>query len=244
MRTLLWSVLIVIAVLGVSSAVYTCGYHQEEMEYVLTDDVIVAAAHREAADPSTLEGKVHTLPTHIKPGRLSELFNDTNALQLEAARANGIEPISDLRSAYRLKRPIVHITTSDVYYIDSMTYALPYLVPKAATLLHDIGKAFQDTIKARGGKDYRIRVNSLLRTEYTVRKLRRRNRAATEQSCHLFATTFDVSWAKFDCMDESFPVSLESLKNILAEIIYDFREQGRCYAIYERKQGCFHITVR
>ena len=37
--------------------------------------------------------------------------------------------------------------------------------------------------------------------------------------------------------------SLEDLKNILAEIIYDQREKGRCYAMFER-QGCFHITVK
>lgn len=244
MRTLLWSFLIVASVLVVSSAVYTCGYHQEEAEYILTDDIIVAASNVKASEHSSDDGSEHSIPTHIKPGRLTEIFNDTNALQLEAARANGISPITDIKSAFKLKRPIVQLSSCDVYYIDSMKYALPFLVPKAANLLHDIGQAFQDTIKARGGKGYRIRVNSLLRTEYTVSKLRKRNSAATEQSCHLYGTTFDISWTKFDCLDNSFRINLESLKNILAEIVYDFKESGKCYAIYERKQGCFHITVR
>ena len=39
-------------------------------------------------------------------------------------------------------------------------------------------------------------------------------------------------------------VSLEDLKNILAEVVQDFRQRGRCYAIFERKSGCLHITVR
>ena len=39
--------------------------------------------------------------------------------------------------------------------------------------------AFADTIKARGNADYRIRVTSLLRTDYSVNKLQKRNRAAT-----------------------------------------------------------------
>lgn len=230
--------------MGISSAIYTCDYQQEDPQYVLYDDVVTAATHSNAAVHSTDNGDEHVLQTHLKPGRLSVLFNDTNALQLQAAKANGINPITDIQSAFHLKRHIQHIRTCNEYYVDSMKYALPYLVPKAAALLHDIGKAFQDTIIARGGKGYRIRVNSALRTDYTVRMLRKRNRSATENSCHLYGTTFDVSWTKFDCLDESYKVSLESLKNILAEIIYDLREKKRCYAIYEAKQGCFHITVR
>ena len=244
MRNLLWTLLIVGAVLGISSAIYTCDYHQEDPQYVLYDDVLTATTHSNATVHDTDNGDEHVLQTHLKPGRLSVLFNDTNALQLQAAKANGIDPITDIQSAFHLKRHIQQIHTCQEYYVDSMKYALPYLVPKAAALLHDIGKAFQDTIIARGGKGYRIRVNSALRTDYTVRKLRKRNRSATENSCHLYGTTFDVSWTKFDCLDESYKVSLESLKNILAEIIYDLREQQRCYAIYEKKQGCFHITVR
>lgn len=245
MRTLLWSLIIVVAVLAVSSSVYTCGYQQDRLEYVLTDEMIVTNSNLKASEHATDNGDEHVMQTHIKPGRLTGLFNDSNAMQLEAARANGVDPITDVRSAFKLKRPIVRLYTCDVYYIDStMKYAHPYLVPKAANLLHEIGKAFQDTIKARGGKGYRIRVNSLLRTEHTVAKLRKRNAAATEQSCHLYGTTFDISWTKFDCLDDSYRISLESLKNILAEIVYNFREANRCYAIYERKQGCFHITVR
>lgn len=244
MRTLLWLVGIVLTVLVISSAIYTCDYREEDPKYVLYDDIIKASEHTNATLHATDNGDEHVLQTRLKAGRLATIFNDTNAVQLEAAKANGIDPITDLKSAYHLKRPIQRIYTCNEYYVDSMKYALPYLVPKAATLLHDIGKAFHDTIVARGGKGYRIRVNSVLRTEHTVRMLRKRNRSATENSCHLYGTTFDVSWTKFDCLDESYKVSLESLKNILAEIIYDMREKKRCYAIYEKKQGCFHITVR
>ena len=59
-----------------------------------------------------------------------------------------------------------------------------------------------------------------------------------------YGTTFDISWVKFDCLDPSMVISLEDLKNILAEVVQDFRKRGRCYAIFERKSGCLHITVR
>lgn len=177
-------------------------------------------------------------------GRLREVFNDTNDIQLPAAMANGITPINDLRGAYQLKRPIQRIYSCDEFVLDSMWMSMPYLVPKAVQLLKDIGKAFQDTVRSRGGGSYRIKATSALRTEYSVSRLRRRNRNASDQSCHRYGTTFDISWTKFDCMDTTQIASLEDLKNILAEVIHDLRQQGRCYAIYERRQGCFHITVR
>ena len=128
--------------------------------------------------------------------------------------------------------------------LDDLSASVPYLVPKAAQLLKEIGYAFQDSVKKRGGKAYRIKVTSVTRTVYSVSKLMRRNRAATENSCHRYGTTVDISWVKFDCMDPSMVISLEDLKNILAEVVLDFRRQDRCYAIFERKSGCLHITVR
>ncbi|MBQ7690692.1 MAG: hypothetical protein IJT30_05835 [Muribaculaceae bacterium] len=190
------------------------------------------------------DSTVHRMTTHVPPGRLKELFNDTNDLQLSAAQRHGIHPITGIATAYRITKPLVRLSTCDAYAVNNMHYSLPYLVPRAARLLHDIGQAFRDTIKARGGREYRIKVTSTLRTDYRVARLKRRNRSATEQSCHRYGTTFDVSWTNFDCRDSSYVVSEEDLKNILAEIIWDKRQQGRCYAIFERKQGCFHITVR
>ncbi len=189
------------------------------------------------------EGVVH-IPTYIIPGRLRDIFNDSNELQLTAARANGFSPIGDLRSAYTLSQPVMKVATCDDFFVDSLSMSMPFLVPKALQLLHDIGRTFSDTVRVRGGREQRLRVTSLTRTENNVKRLRRRNRAATEQSCHRYGTTFDISWTRFDARDSSYIVSLEDLKNILAEVVYDFRRQGRCYAIFERRQGCFHITVR
>ena len=190
------------------------------------------------------DADIHRLPTYIEQRPLKEIFNDSNALQLEAAEKNGFKPVSSLREAYNIDRPLVRIFSCDAYMLDDLSASVPYLVPKAAQLLKEIGYAFQDTIKKRGGKAYRIKVTSVTRTVYSVSKLIRRNRAATENSCHRYGTTFDISWVKFDCMDPSMVISLEDLKNILAEVVLDFRRQDRCYAIFERKSGCLHITVR
>ena len=215
-------------------------------EDALTDTLVTA--HPRAATAGTVDFspdvEIHHMPTYIVPGRLRDIFLDTNDLQLPAAIRNGIDPITDLHSAWHTKRPLQRIYSCDEYMLDTLTMSLPYLVPRAAQLLKDIGRDFQDTIRTRGGKDYRIRVTSLLRTDHSVARLKRRNRSATEQSCHRYGTTFDISWVKFDCLDSTHVISLEDLKNILAEIVYNQRQRGRCYAIYERRQGCFHITVK
>ena len=188
--------------------------------------------------------EIHRLPTYIEQRPLKEIFNDSNALQLIAAEANGFKPVNSLSEAYHIDRPLIRIFSCDAYMLDDLSASVPYLVPKAAQLLKEIGYAFKDSIRQRGGKDYRIKVTSVTRTVYSVSKLMRRNRAATENSCHRYGTTFDISWVKFDCLDPTMVISLEDLKNILAEVVLDFRRQNRCYAIFERKSGCLHITVR
>ena len=36
----------------------------------------------------------------------------------------------------------------------------------------------------------------------------------------------------------------DTLKWVLSEVLKDLRKQGRCHIKYEKRQGCFHITVR
>ena len=177
-------------------------------------------------------------------GLFSFLFCDTNDLQITAAEANGVGIISSLHSTYHLTQPLVKIETCDAYIVDSLYFSMPFLVPKAALLLRDIAVAFSDTVRARCGQECRIHVTSLTRSDYTVKRLVRRNRNASVNSCHRYATTFDISWINFESLDPRHILNEGDMKNVLAEILYDLREQGRCYVMWERKQNCFHITVR
>lgn len=238
-KFLLTSLMLIATIVAVSSCTHSD--NDGQVKYVLSDDTPLDTA---AAPKLSKGGPVHEMKSRIVDGRLKDIFNDSNHTQLRAAAANGIDPIVDLRSAFYLKRPLVKLHTCKLYYVATMKDSAPYLVPKAANLLKQIATAFADTIVARGGKAYRLRVTSMLRTDYSVAQLQQRNRNATSQSCHRYGTTFDISWSKFDCMDPSYQISQESLKNILAEIIYDFRSRGKCYAIFETRQGCFHVTVR
>ena len=176
-------------------------------------------------------------------GPLWKVFNDSNYLQLQTARNIGIEPISDLSNSYFMKRPIVKVESNEFYHIDSLRHSLPYLVPEAAALLHDIGINFIDSLHARGGDSYTIKVTSLLRTPETVGRLRRVNINATDSSTHQFATTFDISYTNFYCLDEGRQINQGDLKNLLGEVLLDLKKQDRCLVKYEHKTGCFHITA-
>ena len=175
------------------------------------------------------DSTVHTVRVRYI-GSLARIFNDKNDVQIVAAERNGITPIYTLHDAYSIDRPLVRVSTCDEFYLDT---------------LKDIGRAFSDTIKARtGGKNYRIRVTSLLRTAKSVKMLRRRNRNASDNSAHQYGTTFDISYIRFMPGQSDYRLNDECMKNVLGEVLNDLRNRGRCYVKFERKQSCFHITVR
>ena len=149
-----------------------------------------------------------------------------------------------LADAWHATRPLLPVRSCAEYYIDELKHSYPYLVPEAAALLHDIGAAFNDSLAARGGGAYRMKVTSLLRTPATVSRLRRVNRNATAESTHTFGTTFDISYSRFICDSDTLGRTFEDLKNLLGEVLLDFKNQGRCYVKMERRQACFHITAR
>ncbi len=241
-------------------------YTSELLNMAESDSLIYADAQDEIEDeermPDTIsatvdeeQDEVHIIPVDSMPpggkrirvrmlGSLRKVFNDSNYIHLGVARKYGITPIMKLSDAWNLKVPVIRVVPTETYYIDKLTYSLPYLVPRAKKLLDDIAQTWKDSLTARGGGDYRLKVTSMLRTPATIKKLRRRNTAAVDSSAHQYGTTFDISFVKFVCDNPSTPRTAEDLKNLLAEVLYDLREEGRCYVKYEHKQGCFHITTR
>ena len=177
------------------------------------------------------------------------LLADSNHVQLVAAQRWGVKPVKDRDDAERRKSELVYMGLSPYYFVDPLYSSIPYLVPRAAILLQDIGQAFFDSLQVKGIPLHRFIVTSVLRTESDVVKLRRHNGNATEHSCHLYGTTFDICYNRYNTVeDPDGPqrrrVRDDSLKYVLSEVLNDMRQQGRCYIKYERKQGCFHMTVR
>lgn len=222
----------------------------ESEDYVEAAEMLLGGDYRDSVpaqwtdsmpDDECVKMKVRTLPG----GPLARVFNDSNYVHYAEAQAFGIVPVMKPSDVLSIDRPIVAVHSCNEFIIDSLKYSYPYLIPEAAKLLHDIGARFNTEQKARGGGHYRLKVTSLLRTQQVVRRLRRVNRIAVDSSAHRFGTTFDISYVNF-YTDSRGGVNRtqEDLKNLLAEILYDMCQDGRCYIKYERKQGCFHITTR
>ncbi len=177
-------------------------------------------------------------------GPLAKVFNDSNYVHWQDAERIGIRPLSDTYSHFYPGRPLEKVVSCNDFYVEPLTYSSPYMVPEGAAMLHEIGRRFRDSLAARGGGDYRIKVTSVLRTPAGVRKLRRRNRNAIDSSVHQLGTTVDISYSRFAAYSSDLPRSAEDLKNLLGEVLYAMRAEGKCWVKYERKQPCYHVTVR
>lgn len=176
-------------------------------------------------------------------------FGDLNEKHLKVAQAIGISPIASREEAEALKGQLRHITPNELYAVDSLTHSIPYLIPGAARLLDSIGSNFLDSLEAKGLNPNRVIVTSVLRTQADVKKLRRRNVNASANSAHCYGTTFDVSWKRFQKVEDPDgrplqDVSADTLKLVLSEVLRDLKSADKCYIKYELKQGCFHITAR
>jgi len=176
-------------------------------------------------------------------------FGDMNEKHLNIAQAIGIRPLPFRKGAESLTEQLQHIESNPLYKVDSLTHSIPYLIPGAAALLDTIGQNFQDSLTAKGLNPNKIIVTSVLRTQEDVKRLRRRNYNASSNSAHAYGTTFDVSWKRFEKVEDEDgrplqDVSADTLKLVLSEVLRDVKKDGLCYIKYELKQGCFHITSR
>lgn len=169
-------------------------------------------------------------------------FPDSNDKQLTVAHQWGVTPVRNRQDAEQRMKELVYVGASPYYHIDPLYSSIPYLVPRASVLLHDIGRAFQDSLYLKGLPLHRIIVTSVLRTEEDVARLRRGNGNATENSCHLYGTTVDICYNRYKPITRE--VRNDTLKWVLSEVLRDMRQNGRCYIKHEVKQGCFHLTVR
>jgi len=182
------------------------------------------------------------------PG-FSKTFPDNNDVQLEAAQKHGVKPVENREDAENRKKELVYVGSNPYFHVDPLRSSIPYLVPGAAVLLNDIGRAYYDSLQIKDIPLHQIIVTSVLRSREDVRKLRGHNGNATENSCHLYGTTFDICYNRYKTVsDPAGPqrraVRNDTLKWVLSEVLRDMRDKGRCFIKYEVKQGCFHITVR
>lgn len=194
------------------------------------------------ADGTPVKNRIYSV------SNFGKAFPDQNDVQLIAATKHGVEAVNDREDAERRKSELVYVGSSPFYHVDRLKSSIPYLVPRAAVLLQDIGRNFFDSLQTKQIPLHKIIVTSVLRSKADVARLRLHNGNATENSCHLYGTTFDICYNRYRTVED--PEGLQrrrvrndSLKWVLSEVLNDMRRNKRCLVKYEVHQGCFHITV-
>lgn len=180
-------------------------------------------------------------------GNYGKTFNDLPDLHMDAATRNGVGPLVSRADTMLFEDRLVRIPSElEVYKVDKLTHSIPFLVPKASALLSDICVDFRDSLISKKMPLYKPIVTSIMRTDDDVKNLSRRNRNASENSVHRYGTTFDIAWTRYEKVDSTDTRSLNDgqLKAVLGQVLHNLRERDRCYIKHERKQACFHITVR
>lgn len=180
-------------------------------------------------------------------GNYNREFNDLHELHIVAAINNGITPMAVKDDTLNLSDELVRLPDElDLYKTYDLTHSVPFLVPSAAKLFMDISMNFRDSLYSKDLPIYRLFLTSVTRTDDDITGLTRRNINASDNSAHRYGTTFDISWKRFDKIDAdtTLQVAPERLKLVLAQVLFDLKNQERCYVKHERKQACFHITVR
>ena len=195
------------------------------------------------ADGTPVKNRIYSVPS------FRETFPDSQSVQEVSAHKWGVRPVQNRPEAENRKAELVYVGSNPYFYVEKLKRSIPYLVPRASVLLQDIGRNFFDSLQVKGIPLHKVIVTSVMRTKDDVAKLRNYNGNATENSCHMYGTTFDICYNRYVTVEEPDgpkrrKVQNDSLKWVLSEVLRDLRKDKRCWVKHEVKQGCFHITVR
>ncbi len=179
-------------------------------------------------------------------------YRDLNAIHLQHAKKNGISPINldkevkEVAANLMEESRLVKITDTRYYKVDHLTHSHPYLTPGTAELLDLIGRRFSSKLRENNMGNYRFRISSVLRTRESQKRLSRSNVNATNESSHLYGTTFDIGWKKIykqTFWGKSHLVADGPAIKLLSETIGELRKEGHLVVVTEMKEACFHITL-
>lgn len=218
------------------------------MKYVITFCVVLffLIACHSATEEKQEDTKIENKNYSRFDGNYNKNFNDLHDLHILAAQQKGVPPLICRSDTSKYMNKLERVPAElELYKTDTLKYSIPYLVNDASSLLIDICSNFRDSLISKKITIYKPIITSVTRTDEDVKVLTKRNRNATEDSAHRYGTTFDISWRRFQKVNTTGEdISTDKLKLVLGQVLHDLRQRDRCYIKHERKQACFHITVR
>jgi hypothetical protein len=158
---------------------------------------------------------------------------------LYAAEYNGFGLIESENHFKNLiaEEKLVQVNKGAGYEVMDLTHSHPYITSYSKTILEELGHAFQTLTDTESF----FTLTSVTPTPEQQKTLRRRNRNATSGlSSHSYGVSFDISYIRFNGKKSWNRKTQKKLETILNE----FQESGKIFVIKEKKQRCYHVTVR
>lgn len=188
-----------------------------------------------------------------------------------AARKYGAGPAKDSSHTLELLREgkltELESDPENPYYFYNVRKEHRYLTPMAAEGLMRTALRFQEKLRERGAiASAKLAVSSALRPLDYQEGLLSRNFNATLESTHSYGTSFDIFFDDYYVVlpePESDSVTGRAIQEnvrrrfgflmgdalrrqfhpVLMETLIELQNEGLLYAILERKQRCYHVTV-
>ncbi len=190
---------------------------------------------------------------------------------LRVAKKYGVAPVKDDNDTqmYTSNGELVKLESDPekLYYFYNVREHYRYITPMASNGLDFITERFQENLSAKGNQHIvKVAISSLLRPVKYQRGLTARNINASIESTHSYGASFDIY---FDDYYVSLPEPVtenaaareiqENIRrrfgfligdalrsqfhSVLMETLIQLQDEGLLYAILERKQRCYHVTI-
>ncbi|GAA0880105.1 hypothetical protein GCM10009119_30750 [Algoriphagus jejuensis] len=179
------------------------------------------------------------LTTIELPEFSGRLDKDSYEEHLNAAEQIGSGLIHDQNQLQKLleNRVVVEINKGSGYKVDDLTHSYPYVTLHTKKTLEELGRTFE----ALHGEGEFFTVSSATRTIEQQNSLKKRNRNATDgNSSHSYGVSFDISYIRFNGKKGGNRKAQKDLEAILNH----FQKENKIFVIKERRQACYHVTVR
>ena len=202
------------------------------------DSLVEDEIHTEYVDLPSAESLQPSTEIEL-PSFTGRLKKDSYEEHLSTATLMGIGLIEDEEQLQKLvaSGALVEASSGAGYQVSDLTHSHPYFSLHTKNILEEIGQTFE-TMNGRGNY---MMVTSATRTMAQQKKLSRRNRNATKgESSHSYGVSFDISYVRFNGEKNYDRQAQKDLEAVLKH----FQKENKIFVIKERRQACYHVTVR
>ncbi len=205
------------------------------------------------------------------PAKEQELRKHLLMDHIHAAERYGIKPVTDdsgiSGSAQNGKLVNIEEPKNRLYYFHNVRKKYRYLTKNALKGLQLLTERLQENLKKRADlPPVKIALSSVIRPASYQKKLMQRNMNASFISTHSYGTSFDIFYDNYfvsvPLQEVSNKISEDmlnrmrtrigymmgealrrQLRSILMDTLIELQDQGKLYAILEKRQRCYHVTI-